>query len=292
LDQCLLIVNTKNQARKIYEKLEKAYGQEGIFHLSTYMCPAHRFEKIEEIRKRLDDKAKCIVVSTSLIEAGVDIDFPVVYRAMCGLDSIIQAAGRCNRERRNDLAYVYVFDFTDAEYEISKSTPFGNYLSQRQSITEIVSSKYEDVTRPEAIKEYFDILFNNASVSELDKKHIVKRLNEGFDKTSPMDFNFDFEDIARDFKMIEDNDYSVIVKYNDDAKSKINELVYGYYTRDKLRSVQKYTVNLSVHEYNKLRDIKAINGLGEKVGFLVSKEDYSDEIGIIIPDQLGIAEFK
>lgn len=292
LDQCLLIVNTKKQARKIYEKLEKAYGQEGIFHLSTYMCPAHRFEKIEEIRKRLDDKAKCIVVSTSLIEAGVDIDFPVVYRAMCGLDSIIQAAGRCNRERRNDLAYVYVFDFTDAEYEISKSTPFGNYLSQRQSITEIVSSKYEDVTRPEAIKEYFDILFNNASVSELDKKHIVKRLNEGFDKTSPMDFNFDFEDIARDFKMIEDNDYSVIVKYNDDAKSKINELVYGYYTRDKLRSVQKYTVNLSVHEYNKLRDIKAINGLGEKVGFLVSKEDYSDEIGIIIPDQLGIAEFK
>ena len=292
LDQCLLIVNTKNQARKIYEKLEKAYGQEGIFHLSTYMCPAHRFEKIEEIRKRLDAKAKCIVVSTSLIEAGVDIDFPVVYRAMCGLDSIIQAAGRCNRERRNDLAYVYVFDFTDAEYEISKSTPFGNYLSQRQSITEIVSSKYEDVTRPEAIKEYFDILFNNASVSELDKKHIVKRLNEGFDKTSPMDFNFDFEDIARDFKMIEDNDYSVIVKYNDDAKSKINELVYGYYTRDKLRSVQKYTVNLSVHEYNKLRDIKAINGLGEKVGFLVSKEDYSDEIGIIIPDQLGIAEFK
>ena len=159
--------------------------------------------------------------------------------------------GRCN-QRRNDLAYVYVFDFADEEYRVNKSSPFGNYLSQRQSITEIIAGKCEDVTRPEAIKEYFDMLFNNASLSELDKKSIVKRLNEGFDKTSPMDFDFDFEDIARDFKMIEGNDYSVIVNYNDDAEGRINELVYGYYTRGKLRSLQKYC-KLKVHEYNKLK---------------------------------------
>ncbi|NLK72601.1 MAG: CRISPR-associated helicase Cas3' [Clostridiales bacterium] len=290
--QCLLIVNTKKQARKLYEEIKKAYGQDGVFHLSTYMCPIHRLEKIDEIRKRLSDGGRCIVVSTSLIEAGVDVDFPVVYRATCGLDSIIQAAGRCNRERRNESAYLYVFDFADEEYRVNKSSPFGNYLSQRQSITEIIAGKCEDVTRPEAIKEYFDMLFNNASLSELDKKSIVKRLNEGFDKTSPMDFDFDFEDIARDFKMIEGNDYSVIVNYNDDAEGRINELVYGYYTRGKLRSLQKYTVSLNVQEYSRLRDIDAVEGLGEKIGLLISKEDYSDEIGIIMPDQLGVAEFK
>lgn len=151
-EQCLLIVNTKKQARKLYEKFKKAYGEDGIFHLSTYMCPDNRFKIIKEIKERLEYGAKCIVVSTSLIEAGVDVDFPIVYRAICGLDSIIQAAGRCNRERRKDLAYVYVFDFADEEYKVNKSSPFGNYLGQRQSLTEIIVDKYEDVTRPEAIQ--------------------------------------------------------------------------------------------------------------------------------------------
>lgn len=291
VDKCLLIVNTKRQARKLYEKLKKSYGHEGVYHLSTYMCPDHRFEKIHEIKERLNQEVRCIVVSTSLIEAGVDVDFPVVYRAMCGLDSIIQAAGRCNRERKKDLAYVYVFDFADEEYKVSKSSPFGNYLWQRQSITEIIANRYEDVTRPEAIKEYFDMLFSNASVSELDKKSIVKKLNEGFDKNSPMDFDFDFEGIARDFKMIDDNKYSVIVRYNNDAEKKINELEYGYYSRDKLRSMQKYTVGLSIHEFSKLREIGAVKELGENIGILISREDYSEEIGIKVPDQLGIAEF-
>ena len=293
IEQCLLIVNTKKQARNLYRKLKDVYGKDGIFHLSTYMCPVHRFEMIQEIKKRLnsENRDKCIVVSTSLIEAGVDVDFPVVYRVMCGLDSIIQAAGRCNRERKKDLAYVFVFDFADEGYKVNKSSPFGNYLGQRQSITEIIARKYEDVTRPEAVKEYFDMLFSNASILELDKKSIVKKLNEGFDKISPIDFNFDFEDIAHDFNMIEDNNYSVIIKYNDDAKRKINELEYGYYTRDKLRSVQKYSVSLSVHEYNKLRDINAVKGIGKNIGILISVEDYSDEIGINIPDNLGIAVF-
>ena len=291
IDQCLLIVNTKRQAKNLYEKIKDAYGQDGIFHLSTYMCPAHRLKNVNEIKERLNNGAKCIVVSTSLIEAGVDVDFPVVYRAMCGLDSIIQAAGRCNRERKKDLAYVYVFDFLDEEYKVSKSTPFGNYLGQRQSITEIIAGKYEDVTRPEAIKEYFDMLYRNATESELDKKRILKRLNEGFDLTSPMDFNFDFEDIARDFKMIDDNNYSVIVRYNDDAERKISELEYGYYTRDKLRSLQKYTVSLSWNEFNMLRDVGAVKAIGENLGILFSREDYSNEIGLKMPDQLGIAEF-
>lgn len=291
VDQCLLIVNTKRQARNLYEELKKEFGMEGMFHLSTYMCPIHRLEKIMDIKERLKHGKKCIVVSTSLIEAGVDVDFPVVYRAMCGLDSIIQAAGRCNRERKKNLAFIYVFDFAEDEYKISRSSSFGNYLGQRQSITELIADKYEDITNPKAIKEYFDMLYSNASISELDKKKIVKKLNEGFDKCSPMDFDFEFEDIAHAFKMIEDNNYSIIVKYNEEAKKGINDLEHGYYTKDKLRSLQKYTISLNKHEYRNLRNTNAVKDIGEKIAILISPEDYSNEIGIIMPDQLGIAEF-
>lgn len=291
-DQCLLIVNTKKQARKLYEKLKETVGNGGVFHLSTYMCPANRFEKLDEIKKRIDPasehKDKCIVVSTSLVEAGVDVDFPVVYRAVCGLDSIIQAAGRCNRERKKDVAYTYVFDFADEDYKISRSTPFGNYLSQRQSITELVAKKYDDVSNPAAIKEYFDMLFGTAPNAELDKKSIVKRLNEA---GGPPAFCFDFEDIACDFAMIEDNGCSVIVPYNDDAKQKIEKLEYSGVTRDLLCAVQKYTVNLSRYEYSKLREIHAVEEIGENIGILVSDKDYSKETGIIFPESLGIAEF-
>jgi CRISPR-associated endonuclease/helicase Cas3 len=291
VEQCLVIVNTKKQAKKLYEKLEEARGGEEIFHLSTYMCPIHRHSTIEEIKQRLKDGRKCIVVSTSLIEAGVDVDFPVVYRAMCGLDSIIQAAGRCNRERKCDYAYVYVFDFEEEEYKVSKSSAYGNYLGQRQSITKIIALQYEDVTTPEAIKEYFDRLFANADKSELDKKNIVNRLNQGYDVSTPKDFIFDFEDIAHDFKMIDDDTCSVMIEYDDEAIRKIKELEYGSFSKANLRTLQKYTVNLNKYEYNKLKEIKAIKEIEQSIGILLSREDYSDKTGIIILEQLGIAEF-
>lgn len=289
-EQSLLIVNTKKQARKLYEKLRETVGSDGVFHLSTYMCPANRFEKLDEIKRRISPplKEKCIVVSTSLIEAGVDVDFPVVFRAVCGLDSIIQAAGRCNRERRMDSAYTYVFDFADADYKVSRSTPFGNYLSQRQSITELVARDYNDVTSPEAVKAYFDMLFSATSTSELDKKNIVGRLN---DAGGPPDFWFDFADIARDFAMIEDNGCSVIVPYNDDAKRIITELEHAGVTRDLLRSAQKYTVRLNRYEYSKLREIRAVKEIGENIGILLSDEDYSKDTGLTFPEALGIGEF-
>jgi len=291
--QSLTIVNTKRQAAKLYEQIKEDCKEDddGLFHLSTYMCPQHRHEVIEVIKNRLNNGEKCIVVSTSLIEAGVDVDFPVVYRAMCGLDSIIQAAGRCNRERIQELAYIYVFDFSEEELRVKRSSVYGNYLGQRQSITEIISKKHEDVMTPEAIKDYFDMLFGNMDQSELDKKNIVKRLNEGFHNSTPTDFMFDFEDIANEFRIIEESTCSVIVRYNEEAEREIRQFEYGYITRNKLRFLQKYTVNLSEHEYRKLKEIKAINEIGEKIGVLVSTEDYSNKTGVRIVDQLGIAEF-
>jgi len=94
-EQALCILNARAHARELYERLE---GEDGCFHLSALMCPRHRSERLDVIRQALTRGQRCVVVSTSLVEAGVDVDFPVVYRAEAGLDQLAQAAGRCNRE--------------------------------------------------------------------------------------------------------------------------------------------------------------------------------------------------
>lgn len=95
--QALCILNTKKWAQKIYQKIK----EDGVYHLSTSMYPVHRKRVLNEIRKRLKNGQKCVVISTSLVEAGVDLDFHTVYRQLAGVDSIIQAAGRCNREGKH-----------------------------------------------------------------------------------------------------------------------------------------------------------------------------------------------
>jgi CRISPR-associated endonuclease/helicase Cas3 len=113
--QFLCVVNARAHAARLFRELhqdrrDKADKAHGLFHLSTLMCGAHRASVIGEIRRRLSADEPCGVVSTQLIEAGVDLDFPVVYRALAGIDSIAQAAGRCNREGRMALGLVYLFE--------------------------------------------------------------------------------------------------------------------------------------------------------------------------------------
>ncbi len=105
-ERVLCIVNTRAHARELYERIK---GEDGCYHLSALMCPKHRSARLDTIRGALKARQRCIVVSTSLVEAGVDVDFPVVYRAEAGIDSIAQAAGRCNREGRLERGEVFVF---------------------------------------------------------------------------------------------------------------------------------------------------------------------------------------
>ncbi|GHU99460.1 hypothetical protein FACS1894211_04890 [Clostridia bacterium] len=112
--RALVIVNTRAHALSLYGRVKEGVPEDAVFHLSALMCPKHRSEIIEIIRVRLKDKKPCIVVSTQLIEAGVDIDFPVVYRAEAGLESIAQSAGRCNREGAPTPGRFYIFTPEDA----------------------------------------------------------------------------------------------------------------------------------------------------------------------------------
>ncbi len=151
-NQALCIVSTKKHAKELYELINGK--DKNIYHLSSLMCPEHRTQKLCEIRIKLKDKESCIVISTQLIEAGVDIDFPVVYRSIAGIDSIAQAAGRCNREGNLDKGKVYVF-----KPENSKLIPPG-FLRHCSETGEQVLRHHEDALSLESVDEYFQRLYS------------------------------------------------------------------------------------------------------------------------------------
>lgn len=122
---CLVVVNTKKWARKLYERCADELDEGTIFHLSTSLCPAHRKEIFAKVRKRLDEELPVLCISTQLIEAGVDVDFNSVIRFLAGLDSIAQAAGRCNRNGNLPTAEVFVVNPQEEQINMLKDIEIG-----------------------------------------------------------------------------------------------------------------------------------------------------------------------
>jgi CRISPR-associated endonuclease/helicase Cas3 len=143
--QALCVVNTRKHARVLYELLQI---QEGVHHLSALMCPAHRNQVLNRIREELREELPCRVISTQLIEAGVDIDFPIVFRSAAGIDSLAQAAGRCNREGKiEDGGRVFVFI-------PEEGLPAGHFR-QAAETAEMVLRHHRDPLSISAVEEYF-----------------------------------------------------------------------------------------------------------------------------------------
>lgn len=212
--QALCVVNTRAHAATLFTELSaSSNAPESVFHLSASMCAAHRTDVLGRIRGLLnpDSPKPCVVISTQLIEAGVDIDFPVVYRAMTGLDSIAQAAGRCNREGRLSHSRVYVFD-TDVD-------PPGD-LRQRCQMGREVAGLYDDLLALDAIEHYFRLSYWTRS-SEWDQQEILKLF--GINGGMP---HFQFREVAERYRMIEDIQQSVIVPYGERGRKLVDELRY------------------------------------------------------------------
>lgn len=228
-DRVLCVVHRRRDARELAQIL-KNKTQEQVFHLSALMCPKHRLEKIKKIRSCLNKKGGvCRVVSTQLIEAGVDLDFPVVYRAMAGLDSIVQAAGRCNREGLQKQGHVHVFRYS--------SKPPGGTPQTAMSIMMGLLKEHGGnikVSAPETCEEYFRKLYHS---SNIDTANIQANRRA-----------FNFRTVGRDFKMIEDGfSYTVIVPWGsgEERLQRLRKaLENGWPTRDHLRSLQPYTVSI------------------------------------------------
>ncbi len=234
----LAIVNTKRHATELLDAL----GDPDALHLSTLLCRAHRDEVLTEIRERLSTGTPCRVVSTQVVEAGVDLDFATVFRAEAPLDSIIQAAGRCNREGRlGDLGRVVVFRPPD------DASPPGVYRSGRDIARVVRDLPGFDPHDPEAVRRYFEFLFGTAVDPDSNGVQHARG-------------NLDYPAVADRFRMIDDDACDVIVDYPVRESQKIDSLVEQLRARERpareiLRELQPYMVSIYRSEYDRrLRD--------------------------------------
>ncbi len=235
-EQALCIVNTRRHASGLFGGLQG----EGNYHLSTLMCPAHRRARLEEIKERLAGGQPCRVVSTTVMEAGIDLDFPVGYRALTGLDSINQAAGRVNREMKRGVSEMFVFE---PKSEFVKRTP--SFLKQTAEVARMVLREHAEapISIP-AIQAFFGQLYNLQDPQAFDFKRIMECFESAEGK-------FSFEKAARAFQIIEDPTVTVIIPYNEEAERLIEELKYTEYPFSTLRKLQPYTVSIFEGEFDK-----------------------------------------
>jgi CRISPR-associated endonuclease/helicase Cas3 len=231
-EQVLCVVNTRRHARMLTERLGRRPGH---IHLSALMCPEHRSQVLAKVKKRLAKGDRCRVVSTQLIEAGVDVDFPAVYRALSGLDSVAQAAGRCNRNGRQILGVTTVF-----ESEHTASEAFvKDVAASARPLLEI----HEDLLGLDAIEHYFRLHYWEQS-ARWDRKRILDRFQ--LRGTGPLPFLFDFASAARDFRLIEEQGHAVIVPWGEEGEALCDALRNRWPHPDVglLRRLQRYMVQL------------------------------------------------
>lgn len=235
--QVLCIVNTRRQALEAFEALPESGGN---IHLSALMYPAHRTAKLAEVRRRLNDGLPCRVVSTQLIEAGVDVDFPCVYRTVAGIDSIAQAAGRCNRNGKHEtLCPVNVFEFPE---ESSGSA----FRMAAQSALKLFEKFRGNFTTPECVHAYFaDYFWKNEQFMDADgtvKKSLAGQSGE-----------IEFKDIA-EFKMIKTATIPIVVALEDAALDLVKSLEFVEHAGGILRLLQKYTVQVYPYQSDEIRE--------------------------------------
>ncbi len=275
--QVLCIVNTRKEARAVFEGLRSV---EGTYHLSALMCPEHRSIRIAEIKDRLRRGLPCRVVSTRLIEAGVDSDFPVVYRTIAGIDSIAQAAGRCNREGRLPFGQVVLFQF-------ETGMPSGPFRIPAEVAAETMRKHPDDPLCLDAVEDFFRDLYWRAG-DRLDSEHILDDLQEGL-----KDCYFPFESVGRKFRIIKEEGETIIVPFDDKARKAIDRLRYAEFPGKILRDLQRYTVQVYPRSLVDLESVGAIERVQGTYPVLTDYgygQSYTMETGLKLPE--GEAEAK
>jgi CRISPR-associated endonuclease/helicase Cas3 len=272
--QGFVIVNSRKHALALYQAAEKA-GLEGLIHLSTRQYPAHRREIINDIRARLTEGKPCRLISTSLIEAGVDLDFPAGWRAEAGLDSVIQAAGRVNREGRRpvEASVLTVFSAPD-------NAPPGDVAALAKAMQR-TAGKFDDLLNPSAIRDWFEEVYWRAGKGRLDK----------FGLSGKFSFNgrgtdFAFREVAEKYRMIDSPMVPVIVARDAQAQDWLRKLSLPNLRPGPIaRALQPYVVQIPTQA----RDLLRINGKGGVVSpelrgdtfFVLHDPDlYRDDFGL------------
>lgn len=280
----LCVVHTRAQAREVYERVLDELGEpadepletRATFHLSTTMCPAHRLHVIQLLKERLRRGRACRVVSTSLIEAGVDIDFPVVYRAIAGLDSVAQAAGRCNREGRLDgLGRVVVYE---------TESPLPNFIKGAVENARVVARDHGDLLAPETIQAYFEEHYWMKSDRwDAPKAGSSETVMGCFTGRASAVMNF--ETASDLYRLIPDEQAPVVVPWGERGRELIREIAShdGDGARDLRRRCQRYAVGVRKNALPDALARGAVQEAGEKARglyVLTRPELYDDALGL------------
>ncbi len=265
--QALAIVNSRADCRTLHDLLP-----EGAIHLSTWQCAEHRAELLEKIKAGLKAEAPVRVVSTSLIEAGVDIDFPLVMRAMTGLDSLAQAAGRCNREGRLDKGRFVAFRPEDEALR-------GHFLQVVGAAEAALRDHVGAPFKPEAFHAYFKALYWAKGEDALDKYEMRRLLRLGEEFQAAMYHGIRFRTAAEKFHMIDDFQETLIVPYDEKAERAIASLRAIGVKRGILRALQRYTVPVRSDYLARLSEAAAVEDV-DGVTVLVTPRLYHPDTGI------------
>lgn len=270
--QALCIVNSRALAGEVYAALSMD-EDEGAFHLSTLMMPRHRRAQLASIRERLAQGKPCRLVATSLVEAGVDVDFPVVYREEAGLDSILQAAGRCNREgkRSKDDSIVTIF-------QADRKAP--RMFALPIAVTQNVLRQYGDPSDPAAIPTYFRDLLYNKGDDATDQKKILQRLNE----------ERCIETVAKEFHLIENDTQTVFIPHGDGAEL-VEQYRRGVIDKMGMRQLQQYGVSVYADHFAALERAGDIKVLSDHTAVLLNDKLYSKATGLSLVADAGKCEF-
>ncbi|MBA4537254.1 CRISPR-associated helicase Cas3' [Bacillus aquiflavi] len=294
----LVILNTKSVVKDLYALLKEKEIDIPIFHLSTAMCAAHRNEILAEVRDHLKEGKKIICISTQLIEAGVDVSFDCVIRSLAGLDSIAQAAGRCNRHGEKPIQNVYVIDHEEEKLDRLKEIKIGKQVSKRI----LIDIKHDQnnhgghILSKEAIVRYFKEYYTefhtdlNYYIPKLRKEMTDLLTGSGYaqafrhkeGKQVPLYIANSYQTAAEHFHVIDDHTATVIVPYKDgkeviaelNSNNTIQELSYL------LKKSQQYTINLYHYEKEQLEENNGIVSYFDGKILALTEGAYSEEFGL------------
>ena len=261
-DNALIIVNKRKTARELYDMCS---GNK--YHLSTYMTPLHRSEIIAKIKEDIKNGINTTVISTSLIEAGVDLDFKAVFREIAGIDNILQSGGRCNREGKMDMGDVFVFETDGGKGEIQL----------KSNITRNLFEEFDNISTDKCIEEYYSRLFafNDGNI---DKSTITSLMGENlkFDEIT-------FRTYAENFKLIKNQVIGIVIP-RDENKDLIEQLRYGKLSVK--RKLQQYSASVHLWELEGMIKEGIIEQLDCGVCILANTDYYKSDVGLTLENDV------
>ena len=260
--QVLCIVNTRRHAAELFDRVHASASD--VFHLSTLMCGAHRRIILRKIRQRLLHDLPCRIISTQLIEAGVDIDLPVVYRAAAGFDSIAQAAGRCNREGKLPLGTTYVFE--------TEEPPPPGMLRAAADCTKEIWKDGIDPLSPSAIEQYFQLMYWKHS-ADWDKREIMSCM--ALDKNRPDNLKFQFREIEKRYVMIRNEQLPILIPYDEEAQQILADFTNPSIDCVSHRRLQPYLVSVPRNALRSLEENHVVQAHSSGVRLLLRQDAYS-----------------